>query len=46
MSIIDIACYRAQTDRLPSFMRATWLRDQGVSFRHAYFILFNRTPRI
>ena len=44
MSAGVVAMYRAKLRRMGAWMRPRYLRNQGVSFENAYFILFNRYP--
>lgn len=41
-----IEMYRAKVKRMGRWMGVRYLRNRGVAFEHAYFILFNREPRI
>lgn len=46
MSANMIEMYRAKCRRMGRWMAPRFLRNRGVAFEHAYFILFNRSPRI
>lgn len=45
MSASMIDFYRAKLKRMGRWMRPRYLRNRGVAFEHAYFIIFNRQPR-
>ena len=46
MSADLIAHYRAKLRRMGRWMRPRYLRNQGVAFEDAYFIIFGRAPRL
>jgi hypothetical protein len=45
MSASVIEMYRAKCRRMGRWMAPRYLRNRGVSFEHAYFILFDRHPK-
>lgn len=45
MGATTIEMYRAKCRRMGRWMAPRYLRNRGVAFEHAYFILFNREPR-
>lgn len=46
MSASMIEFYRAKVKRMGRWMAPRYLRNRGVAFEHAYFIIFNCQPRI
>jgi hypothetical protein len=46
MSADQISLYRAKMRRMGRWMFPRYLRNRGVSFEDAYFIIFNRQPRL
>jgi len=45
MSAIDIAYYRKKIKQMGRWIGARYLRNKGISFEQAYFIMFNCRPR-
>lgn len=45
MSKQDVAFYRKKVKQMGRWTGVRYLRNRGVSFDHAYFILFDRQPR-
>lgn len=45
MSQADISSYRAKIKRIGNWAGIRMLKNRGISFEQAYFIMFNRMPR-
>ena len=45
MTIQTIAYYQRRAHQMGRWMAVRWMRNRGVPFAHAYFVLFNREPR-
>lgn len=45
MSAIDLAFYRKKLKQFGQWAGVRYLRNRGVTFEHAYFIVFGRLPR-
>ena len=45
MSAQDLSFYRKKINQMGRWTGARWLRNKGISFEQAYFILFNRQPK-
>jgi hypothetical protein len=46
MSADTIAMYRKKVRQIGNWAGVRMLRNKGIRFEDAYFILFNRQPRI
>jgi hypothetical protein len=46
MSARDLAFYRRKIKQFGTWAGVRYLRNRGVAFEHAYFILFGREPRL
>jgi hypothetical protein len=45
MSAHDLAFYRKKIKQMGRWTGVRWLRNKGIAFEQAYFILFDRQPR-
>ena len=45
MSAKDLAFYRKKINQMGRWIGVRYLRNRGIAFEQAYFILFNRMPR-
>lgn len=46
MSAQTILAYRSKLKRMGHWAGVRHLRNQGIGFEDAYFIVFNRAPRL
>jgi len=45
MSAIDLAYYRRKIKQIGTWTGVRYLRNRGIPFEQAYFVIFGRAPR-
>lgn len=46
MSTKAVAFYRKRINQIGAWAGVRWLRNMGLSFEQAHFIMFGRAPRL
>lgn len=46
MSAQDVSFYRKKLKQFGAWVGVRYLRNRGIPFEQAYFIVFNRPPRL
>ena len=46
MTIHTIEGCRTKVQKIGAWAGVRWMRNQGVSFEHAYFVMFGRFPKV